>query len=143
APLADPLQEIEVLAAEESELHQHLDPEDEPEAVMPQATDVDLADDGLDLQAPLEPAPAAEVPGAESELVASDDNWSVGEPENEPAAESLDLSLDAPLEPTEAPVAPAVESELLVSDDNWNLGELDTEPATESLDLSLDAPLEP
>ncbi|MCY1337066.1 Sensor histidine kinase RcsC [compost metagenome] len=143
APLADPLQEIEVLAAEESELHQHLDPEDEPEAVMPQATDFELAEDGLDLQAPLEPAPAAEVPVAESELLVSDDNWSLGELENEPAAESLDLSLDAPLELTESPVSPAVESELLVSDDNWNLGELETESAAESLDLSLDMPLEP
>jgi chemosensory pili system protein ChpA (sensor histidine kinase/response regulator) len=142
APLADPLQEIEVLAAEESELHQHLDPEDEPEAVMPQAADFELADDGLDLQAPLEPALLAEVPAAESELLVSDDNWSLGELEAEPAGESIDLSLDAPLELAEAAVAPAVAGELLVSDDNWSLGELEAEPAAESIDLSLDAPLE-
>ncbi|QEY60812.1 response regulator [Metapseudomonas lalkuanensis] len=142
APLADPLQEIEVLAAEESELHQHLDPEDEPEAVMPQAADLELADDGLDSQAPLEPPQLAEAPAAEGDLLVSDDNWSLGELDAEPAAESIDLSLDAPLELAEATVAPAAEGDLLVSDDNWSLGELDAEPAAESIDLSLDMPLE-
>ncbi|MBD2839565.1 Hpt domain-containing protein [Pseudomonas sp. JM0905a] len=142
APLADPLQEIEVLAAEESELHQHLDPEDEPEAVMPQAADFELADDGLDLPAPLEPVQLAGAPAVEGELLVSDDNWSLGELETEPAGESIDLSLDAPLELNEAAVVPAAEGELLVSDDNWSLGELGAEPAAESIDLSLDAPLE-
>ncbi|MDH4582324.1 response regulator [Pseudomonas sp. BN415] len=140
APLADPIQEIEVLAAEESELHQHLDPEDEPEAVMPEALAFEPAAGSLDfdLDAPLDLASAPE-----GELLVSDDNWSLGEPDAKPAIESIDLSLDAPLEVSTAAAAPAAESELLVSDDNWNLGELDVEPVTASIDFSLDAPLEP
>ncbi|MDE3737100.1 Hpt domain-containing protein [Pseudomonas resinovorans] len=140
APLADPIQEIEVLAAEESELHQHLDPEDEPEAVMPEALAFEPAAGSLDfdLDAPLDLAAAPE-----GELLVSDDNWSLGEPDVEPAAVSIDLSLDAPLEVSTAAAAPAAEGELLVSDDNWNLGELDVEPAAASIDFSLDAPLEP
>jgi chemosensory pili system protein ChpA (sensor histidine kinase/response regulator) len=142
APLADPLQEIEVLAAEESELSQHLDPEDEAEARMPEVALADvLAFDAAQFPEAL-PQAEPEAPIAESELLASDDNWSLGEL-SEPAAESIDLSLDAPMElaAAEAP-QPATEGELLVSEDNWNLGELAAEPAAERIDLSLDAPLE-
>ncbi|MFC5694996.1 Hpt domain-containing protein [Pseudomonas sp. GCM10022186] len=156
APLADPLQEIEVLAAEESELSQHLDPEDEPEAVMPRAevlpfapapqvpAEAALAAESIDfsLDAPLELVEAAPRPAADSELLVSDDNWRLGEASAEPAAESIDFSLDAPLELVEAAPRPAADSELLVSDDNWRLGEASAEPAAESIDFSLDAPLE-
>ncbi|WP_103102837.1 Hpt domain-containing protein [Pseudomonas sp. LFM046] len=152
APLADPVQEIEVLAAEESELSQHLDPEDQPEAAMPEASlaevlpfepvthiaaeETQVAESAeLSLEAPLEPA-------ADSELLVSDDNWSLGELEAEPQAESIDLSLDAPLELAEAAPQPAADGELLVSDDSWSLGELEAEPQAENIDLSLDAPLE-
>ncbi|AOE82851.1 Hpt domain-containing protein [Pseudomonas sp. TCU-HL1] len=133
APLADPLQEIEVLAAEESELSQHLDLDDAPEAALPQAEMLSFEDI---------PALSETAPAAESELLVADDNWTLGELEAEPASDSIDFSLDAPLEL--AAVAPQVEieRELLVSDDNWSLGELEAEPAAESIDLSLDAPLE-
>ncbi|MFZ6045912.1 Hpt domain-containing protein [Pseudomonas sp. CR3202] len=156
APLADPLQEIEVLAAEESELSQHLEPEDEPEAAMPPAevlpfsfapqapAEGALATESIDfdLDAPLQPVEAAPLPAAENELLVSDDNWSLGDPVAEPAAESIDLSLDAPLELIEAAPQRIADSELLVADDNWRLGEPDAAPAAESIDLSLDAPLE-
>ncbi|MNF48537.1 Hpt domain protein [compost metagenome] len=142
APLADPLQEIEVLAAEESELSQHLDPEDEAEAGMPEVAMADvLAFDAATFPEAL-PQAEPEAPIAESELLASDDNWSLGEL-SEPAAESIDLSLDAPMELAVAEASqPAAEGELLVSDDNWSLGELDSELQVESIDFSLDAPLE-
>ncbi|MCO6056363.1 Hpt domain-containing protein [Pseudomonas sp. MOB-449] len=156
APLADPLQEIEVLAAEESELSQHLELDDEPDAALTPAEGLSFDADApaLNETAPAaertdfsleplwEPAAEASQPSAESELLVADDNWTLGELDAEPASDSIDFSLDAPLEL--AAVAPPVEveRELLVSDDNWSLGELEAEPAAESIDLSLDAPLE-
>lgn len=142
APLADPLQEIEVLAAEESELSQHLDPEDEAEARMPEVALAEvLAFDAAIFSETLQQPAAPEAPSAESEQLVSDEDWSLVEL-TEPAAEHIDLSLDAPLELAGAQATqPATESDLLVSDDNWNLGEL-AEPAAESIDLTLDAPLE-
>ncbi|MDH4565798.1 response regulator [Pseudomonas sp. BN414] len=144
APLANPLQEIEVLAAEESELHQHLDPEDEPEAVMPEAFAFEPAIDGATLEQDVarEALGDAATPAAESELLVSDDNWSLGELEAEPAAESIDFSLDAPLELAVAEVPVAV-SELAVAEDSWSLDDLEFEPLAEGIDLGLDKPLEP
>ncbi len=156
APLADPLQEIEVLAAEESELSQHLEPEDEPEAAMPLAevlpfthapqvpAEAALAAESIDfsLDAPLEAVEAVPQPVADNELLVSDDNWSLGEASAEPTTENIDFSLDAPLELVEAAPQLATDNELLVSDDNWSLGEASVEPATENIDFSLDAPLE-
>ncbi|MCY1277830.1 Sensor histidine kinase RcsC [compost metagenome] len=140
APLADPLQEIEVLAAEESELSQHLDPEDEAEARMPEVALAEvLAFEASTLQQPATP----DAPVTQTELLASDDNWSLGEPGIEPGAESIDLSLDAPLELAEAELSPPTsEADPLALDDGWSLDELATEPAAEGIALELDAPLE-
>ncbi|AYF89031.1 response regulator [Pseudomonas sp. DY-1] len=144
APLVNPLQEIEVLAAEESELHQHLDPEDEPEAVMPEAFSFVPAADGVDLGLDVEPEPLgdAATSAVESEMLVSDDNWSLGELEAEPAADSIDLSLDAPLELAAATETPTAASELTASNDSWSLDDPEAEPAAKAIDLGLDAPLE-
>ncbi|WP_271410210.1 Hpt domain-containing protein [Pseudomonas sp. Q1-7] len=131
APLADPLQEIEVLAAEESELQQHLDPDDEPEAQMPENLAHEPATESPDrgVDAPPELPAAPETLAATSELLVSDDNWNLGEADAEPTVEHIDFSLDAPLELAVAPEAPAADSERPVPDENWSLGELSADPA--------------
>ncbi|OWJ90745.1 hybrid sensor histidine kinase/response regulator [Pseudomonas sp. A46] len=149
APLADPLQDIEVLAAEETELSQHLELDEEPASLMPDPLpeDAEVSVDAAALQAPddfdsdfgLGASPdAAVMPAAEG--LANDDNWRLGEPETRPA-EGFDLSLDAPLERTGGESPEAQAGELLASDDNWSLGEPELLPS-EGFDFSLDAPLE-
>ena len=85
APLADPLQDIEVLAAEEIAFEEPL-ASLEPEELPPLSLD-ELSSE------------FAELPSDQTEaLLVSDDNWSLGEPDAlDPAG--IDLSLDAPLEP--------------------------------------------
>ncbi|MDX5371711.1 MAG: Hpt domain-containing protein [Pseudomonadaceae bacterium] len=152
APLADPLQDIEVLADEELAEEPPLQAEELP---------------ALSLDEPNEELSAefAELPVDAGELLVSDDNWSLGETVQEDAA-GIDLSLDAPLElddlqPLEQ--APSLETEtveFLVDEELPSLGEapleelsLDDAPASwdelEIADLELpevelpSAPLEP
>ncbi len=85
APLVDPLQDIEVLAAEEI-------------AFEPLAEEQPLALEELPALASDElSSEFAELPVDAGELLVSDDNWSLGETA-EDGASGLDLSLDAPLE---------------------------------------------
>ncbi|WP_394559802.1 Hpt domain-containing protein [Aquipseudomonas alcaligenes] len=90
APLADPLQDIEVLAAEEVAFEPLAD---EPSLELEElpALSLDESSDELSVE-------FAELPGEEAgELLVSDDNWSLGEPLQADAT-GIDLSLDAPLE---------------------------------------------
>lgn len=138
ALLVDPLQEIEVLAAEESELQQHLDPDDQPQALMPEFESAAEPID-LDLGASLEPAVAPVALADDGELLVANDDWSLDELQARPFAESIDLGLDAPL--AAAPTAAAADGELLLPDDGWSLDELQIETPAEPIELSLDAPL--
>ncbi|WP_068824874.1 Hpt domain-containing protein [Pseudomonas sp. BMS12] len=98
APLADPLQDIEVLAAEEIAY-------DEPLGELP----------GDELSAEF-----AELSGGPDagELLVFDDNWSLGENLSADDATSIDLSLDAPLQldPIEAPEQETPSDELSLED---------------------------
>ncbi len=110
APLADPLQDIEVLAAEESELVQDFEPmawDERPALDVPEISaepetpreELTLGDDAF---------LATEEPTAtEGELLVSDDNWSLGETVPLEDSEVIDFSLDMPLEEP-----PAQEEEL-------------------------------
>ncbi|MCY1270916.1 Sensor histidine kinase RcsC [compost metagenome] len=131
APLADPLDEIDVLSASW------------PEQVA----------DSLLMGEPAQADSAAAAP--DSELLVSDDNWTLAEADlPEPREAGVDFSLDLPLELEAATAidedasiqssepAPA-EEPLLVSDDNWTLGETELpEPLEEGIDFSLGGPLE-
>ncbi|WP_285960248.1 Hpt domain-containing protein [Pseudomonas tohonis] len=158
-PLADPLQEIEVLAAEESELAEPLDlaplephedvtvaaefaepvvAEEAPLASLDALPELDPLPE-LEPVAAFEPQPvAASIPAADElpdleplpELDALDEPAALGDLESLPALDELTLGETA-----------ADAGELLVSDDNWNLGELPAE-APEVIDFSLDVPLE-
>ncbi|MDG1579731.1 Hpt domain-containing protein [Pseudomonas sp. GOM6] len=152
APLADPLQDIEVLAAEEVAVEPLA--EFAPEADELSLLSCDEAGDELSTE-------FAELANEEThELLVSDDNWSLGE-SGETDATHIDLSLDAPLEldvsdelssseeiqPTQAEELPS-----LVDDSVEELG-LDGTPASwdelEIADLELpevelpSAPFEP
>ncbi|PZE11721.1 hybrid sensor histidine kinase/response regulator [Pseudomonas sp. 57B-090624] len=158
-PLADPLQEIEVLAAEESELSEPLDleplephedvtvaaefaepvvAEEAPPASLDALPELDPLPE-LEPVAAIEPQPvAAPIPAADElpdleplpELDALDEPAALGDLESLPALDALTPQETA-----------ADAGELLVSDDNWNLGELPSE-APEVIDFSLDVPLE-
>ncbi|MBT8767733.1 Hpt domain-containing protein [Metapseudomonas boanensis] len=141
APLADPLQDIEVLAAEEAELEQHLDPEDDIE--------LDLTDLHGQPEAIVAPAPAP-LSGS-SELLVSDDNWSLGEAALDATEQSIDLSLDAPLQWEDTPALstalPGTAQELpgLEVDELDSLsaaGDILTPDEGERPELNLDNPLE-
>jgi chemosensory pili system protein ChpA (sensor histidine kinase/response regulator) len=129
APLVDPLQDIEVLAAEEI-------------AFEPLAEEQPLALEELPALASDElSSEFAELPVDAGELLVSDDNWSLGETA-EDGASGLDLSLDAPLElaslddlqPLSAEPSLVSEStEFLLGEELPSLGE---EPAEE---LNLDS----
>ena len=125
APLADPLQDIEVLAAEEVAF--------EPLAELaPQADELpslSLDEAGDELSAEF-----AELASEESsELLVSDDNWSLGEAGDTDAG-NIDLSLDAPLDLDGADDLPSNE-QAQFPDSNELSG-----PAEDSVDeLSLDS----
>ena len=151
APLADPLQDIEVLAAEEI-------------AFEPLADELSLELEALPSLSLDEPgAGFAELPADEgSELLVADDNWSLGEPLPQDAA-GIDLSLDAPLELESLDDLPALaEPQVLAGTEDLLAGphdemleelNLDSAPASwdelEIADLELpevelpSAPLEP
>lgn len=143
APLADPVEEIEVLAEEAPEPVEPL--AFEP---LPSEPEITLDADFAEPSAPVEEAPALDAlpelePLDSAEPVAFD---ALPELEPLPELEAQPL-LDEPLElgsldsfettELKADDAPT----LLVSDDNWNLGEPEVQ-APEVIDFSLDAPLE-
>ncbi|MEK1906655.1 MAG: Hpt domain-containing protein [Pseudomonas sp.] len=138
APLADPLQDIEVLPAEELSAAEELElqPFDEAPlelsaAIEPAVPSEEQVADGLSFEfgelSLDDAAPAAE----SGELLVSDDNWSLGDLQAEEPA-SFDLSLDAPLELHEP-------AETLSFDDLPPLSEAPLESLDEPQELSLDS----
>ncbi|MBD9413143.1 Hpt domain-containing protein [Pseudomonas sp. PDM16] len=137
APLADPLQEIEVLAAEEISFQ---------EPLMEEALELEELP-ALSLDEPSEELSAdfellAEDAG---ELLVSDDNWSLGEAAADESS-GIDLSLDAPLEMSAEPEVFTFESSftaetgaLPAADELPALGESLPELSLDGEELSLDS----
>lgn len=90
APLSDPLQEIEVLAAED-------DAFTEPLLDVPMSAQDALPTFSLDEPSDEFASELAALSGDETVQLVSDDNWSLGEPLSLDAS-GIDLSLDAPFE---------------------------------------------
>ena len=91
APLADPLQDIEVLAAEEVSFEEPL--LEEPPLQLEELPALSLEESSDELSIEFAELPAEDA----GEMLVSDDNWSLGETAPEQSG-GIDLSLDAPLE---------------------------------------------
>jgi chemosensory pili system protein ChpA (sensor histidine kinase/response regulator) len=139
APHADPLHEIDVLSAAEPDLPIQAEPEAEIELQLAQdeepALDLEALGEAesFSLDELSSEFSALEQPASESELLVSDDNWSLGEAATADLGEGFDLSLEAPLALDES--APSDE---LPSLELAELPALDAETAPGDLDLQLE-----
>ena len=101
APLADPLHDIEVLAAEQPH------PVAEPEPAEVESLDLEPLPDGgsFTLDELSSEFAALEQPAPDSELLVADDNWTLGEVAVGEQEIGTDFSLDAPQELVESELA--------------------------------------